>query len=89
MYKRLFSVIIVLLIGINIAYAQELQWMPDPELRQAVRETLDMPQNTPLIPSHLQRLGDLVVLSSDNIKPSRIRARQKPPIFTYNRQQNK
>ena len=65
MYKRLFSVIIILLIGINIAYAQESQWMPDPELRQAVRETLDMPQNTPLIPSHLQRLGDLVVLSSD------------------------
>lgn len=65
MYKRLFSVIIVLLIGINIAYAQESQWMPDVNLRKAVRETLDMPQNTRLIPSHLQRLGDLVVLSSD------------------------
>ena len=40
-------------------------WVPDVNLRKAVRETLDVPQNTPLIPSHLQRLGGLVVLSSD------------------------
>ena len=65
MYRRFFSLMIALFIGINIAYAQGLDWMPDVNLRKVVRETLDMPQNTPLIPSHLQRLGDLVVLSSD------------------------
>ena len=65
MYRRLFSFIVALFVVVNTAYAQETHWMPDVNLRKAVRETLDMPQNTPLIPSHLQRLGSLVVLSSD------------------------
>ena len=65
MYKRLFFFAIVLFIGINIVYAQELNWMPDPSLRKTVSEALDMPQNAPLIPPHLQRLTGLVVLSSD------------------------
>ena len=47
-----------------IASAQE-EWMPDPNLRQAVREKLNLPQNTPLTVLHLKRLYDLVVLESD------------------------
>ena len=30
MYKRLFLVIVTVFIGINIAYGQGLEWMPDP-----------------------------------------------------------
>ena len=65
MYKKLFSLLIVLFIGINATYAQDAHWMPDPSLRMAVREALDMPQNAPLKSSHLQRLTGLVVLGSD------------------------
>ena len=39
--------------------------MPDPNLRQAVRETQDIPENVPLTIRDLQRLTGLVVLSSD------------------------
>ena len=42
---------------------KELQ-MPDPELRQAIHEKLNLPQGTPLTTFHLQELTDLVVLSS-------------------------
>ena len=61
MYRRLFSLIIVLFVGINAAYAQDTQWMPDPALRQSVRETLDIPAHVPLTPAHLQSLGRLDV----------------------------
>lgn len=39
--------------------------MPDPNLRQAVRETQDIPENVPLTIRDLQGLTGLVVLSSD------------------------
>ena len=39
--------------------------MPDPNLRQAVREKLNLSQNTPLTVLHLERLYDLVVSESD------------------------
>ena len=67
--KRFYTLFLILLAITawipHFANAQKEDWMPDVNLRKAVRETLDMPQNTPLIPTHLQRLGDLVVLSSD------------------------
>ena len=63
---RKLCVITIILFCFSIStFAQEENWMPDPELRQAVRETLELPQNTPLKSADLQRLGDLVVLSSD------------------------
>ena len=46
------------------ANAQEENWMPDPELRQAVREHFDLPQKAFLTTFHLQELTDLIVLSS-------------------------
>ena len=60
MYRRLFF-IFTLFITINITYAQELDWMPDPALREAVRETLNIPAHVPLTPAHLQSLGRLDV----------------------------
>ncbi|MCY4553563.1 MAG: leucine-rich repeat domain-containing protein [Candidatus Poribacteria bacterium] len=54
MYKRLYSLIVALFIGINITYAQEPHWMPDPALREAVRETLDIPADIPLTQAYLQ-----------------------------------
>ena len=65
MYRRLFSLIISLFMGINIVYAQEENWVPDPELRQAVREHLNLPQGILLTTFHLRELTDLIVLSSD------------------------
>ena len=44
MYKRLFSLIVALFIAINIAYAQGLDWIPDPNLRKAVREEIGVPE---------------------------------------------
>ena len=64
MNKRLFSLIIALFIGINAVYAQEANWMPDPELRQAVRKHLELSQEAHLTIFHLQELTDLIVLSS-------------------------
>ena len=43
MYRRFVSLIVVLFIVMNIAYAQEEHWMPDPELRKAVRDKLGVP----------------------------------------------
>ena len=60
MYRRLSSFIIVLFITINIAYAQEEHWMPDPALREAVREKLGVPADTPLTQAYVQlRLTNL------------------------------
>ena len=57
-------ILIVLGIACGVASSQE-EWMPDPNLRQAVRERLNLSQNTPLTILHLERLYDLVVLESD------------------------
>ncbi len=59
MYKRLFSLMIVLFITIDIAYAQESQWMPDPILRKAVRQRLELDVDTPLTKADMLRLGVL------------------------------
>ena len=59
MYRRFFSLIIALFIGINIANAQESQWMPDPILRMAVRQRLELDVDTPLTKADMLRLGVL------------------------------
>ena len=65
MYKRLFSLIVALLIGINIAYAQELQWMPDPNLRKAVREEMGVPEGVPIAPEDIAKVVRLNAESMD------------------------
>ena len=62
MYRRFFSLMIVLLIGINAASAEEEEWMPDPALRQAVREELSIPAHLALTPAHLQSLTNLTAV---------------------------
>ena len=57
-------ILIVLGIACSVASSQE-EWMPDVNLRQAVRTKLNLPQNTLLTVLHLERLYDLVVLESD------------------------
>ena len=57
-------VFVVFCIASGVTLAQE-EWMPDPNLRQAVREKLNLPQNTPLTVLHLERLHDFVILESD------------------------
>ena len=64
MYKRLFSLIIALFIGTNIVYAQdEVIWMPDPNLRQAIRKKLKIADSTPLTIPDMQHLYDLVSIN--------------------------
>ena len=62
--KQIFSICLCIFIACGVALAQE-EWMPDPNLRQAVREKLNLPRNTPLTVLHLERLHDLVILESD------------------------
>ena len=57
-HVRYFLIVFCLCVVINV-YAEE--WMPDPALREAVRETLDIPAHVPLTPAHLQSLGRLDV----------------------------
>ena len=54
MFGRLFSISLVLFVVITAAYAEEEEWMPDPALRQAVREELGIPPNRPLTQAYLQ-----------------------------------
>ena len=58
-------VIGILLYNASIYAENEEDWMPDANLRNAVRETQDIPENVPLTIRDLQRLTGLVVLSSD------------------------
>ena len=53
-----FLIVLCLCVVMSI-HAEE--WMPDPALREAVRETLDIPADVPLTPAHLQSLGRLDV----------------------------
>ena len=65
MYKRFFSLMIVLFIVINAAYAQESQWMPDPHLRMAVRQALKIDTDTPMTQEDMHRL---LVLASNRVE---------------------
>ena len=64
--KSIHKVLCLFLVLVSIVSTADSQdWMPDPNLRQAVRETQDIPENVPLTIRDLQRLTGLVVLSSD------------------------
>ena len=63
-YRFCLCIFIVFGIVCSVALAQE-EWMPDPNLRQAVHEKLNLPRNTRLTVLHLERLYDLVVLESN------------------------
>ena len=65
MHRRLFSLIIALFIGINIAYAQGLDWMPDPNLRKAVREEIGVPEGVPITEVDIAKVVRLNVASMD------------------------
>ena len=54
MFRRLFLISLVLFIVINAAYAEEKDWMPDPALREAVREELGIPADSPLTQAYVQ-----------------------------------
>ena len=60
MYRRLSLFIIILSIAMNIAYAEESQWMPDPILRKVVRAELNIREGTPLTKTDMQRLPRVV-----------------------------
>ena len=65
MNKRLFSLIIALFIGINITYAQGLDWIPDPNLRKAVREEMKVPEGVPITEVDIAKVVRLNVASMD------------------------
>ncbi len=54
MYRKFISLIVVLFIALNTAYAQEEHWMPDPALREAIREKLSIPADSPLTQAYMQ-----------------------------------
>ncbi len=56
MYRRLFWVVIILFIGINIVYARGLEWMPDPNLRKVVREEIGVPEGVPIAPEDIAKI---------------------------------
>lgn len=64
---RLFNVfiIIVLFFSTTNTSAQETHWMPDPNLRSAVREQLKIPDGIPMLIPDLQRLHALVVFDGN------------------------
>ena len=64
--RRKICVVAIVLFCLTVTtFAQEENWMPDPALREAVREHLNLPQRTLLTTFHLGELTDLIVLSSD------------------------
>ena len=56
--KQIFVACLCLLIMCSVASAQE-EWMPDPNLRQAVREALGLLDGIPLTQIEIQRLARL------------------------------
>ena len=53
-------VFVVFGIANGVMFAQ-VEWMPDPNLRQAVRGTLGLPDETPLTQAEMQQLTRLDV----------------------------
>ena len=64
MFRRLF-LITILFVVIHIVYAQETHWMPDPALRQAVREEMGVPAGVPVGPEDIAKVVRLNVESMD------------------------
>ncbi len=59
------SVIGILVYNTSVYAENEEDWMPDPALREAVREKLQLPDATPLRTSDMAKLRELVVIESD------------------------
>ena len=59
MCRRFFSLIVVLFIVMNSAYAQEEHWMPDPNLRKAVRKEMRVPEGAPIAPEDITKVVSL------------------------------
>ena len=60
-FMRRFCVIIsIVLYCTATTFAQETHWMPDPNLRKAVRRTSDIAEDQPLTKADMLRLGGLV-----------------------------
>ena len=60
-----YGLCILIVFGAVCAASAQEDWMPDPNLRQSIREKLNLPQNIPLTVLHLEDLYDLVILESD------------------------
>ena len=91
--KRFYTLFLILLVittwNLHLAEAQEEDWIPDPNLRDAVRETQDIPENVPLTVRDLQRMTGLVVLSFDLSNLQGLEHAENLRFFTYIRQQGK
>lgn len=57
-------VLVVLGVASGVASAQE-EWMPDPNLQQALREVLELPDEIPLTQIEMQRLTRLDVYQKE------------------------
>ena len=63
LWMQLLLLSVMGILGYNAVVSAEdaEEWMPDPTLRETVRETLDIPAHVPLTLAHLQSLGRLDV----------------------------
>ena len=61
----LLSVLGMFVYNASLYAENEEDWMPDPALRKAVREKLQLPDTTPLSLPDMLKIRDLVVLESD------------------------
>ena len=55
--KKLFCISVLCWMLVSLGFAQD--WMPDPNLRQAVRDQLALPANRPLLKADMKRLTGL------------------------------
>ena len=61
-FRLCLCVLVILGVASGVTSAQE-EWMPDPNLRQAVRKKFEIPDNIPLTPPDMHRLHDLVSIN--------------------------
>ncbi len=61
----LFSVVGMFVYNAFVYAENEEEWMPDPALREAIRETLHLPETTPLTTTDMLELRKLAVVKSD------------------------
>ena len=61
--RRLCVILFIAFYFSSTLFAQEEHWMPDPALRQAVRDKLGIPADSPLTQTHLQSLTNLEAIN--------------------------
>ena len=61
--KRFFLVIVIFFLCVLSISAENIDWMPDPALRSAVRETLELPVGVPLTKDHIRELEIFIAYS--------------------------